>query len=150
MKRLATLLIVIMFAAACGKQSGPGVPDGVASDLKEQAKLDDEVAREEIADPNHAEAREWLRNPQHTVFEGERRRIVSLVDEFYAAGATKVYVTGIEKIMDSDVTATLVVELPSDKATRKKIFDVESAWQKEVGDEPTPEVDQKYLRILLD
>src|SRR5262245_57509476 len=146
MKRLGTFVTIILLASAiaalvaCGKSGGES-SDGPPSDLKEQAKLDDQVAREEINEPNHAEAREWLRNPLHTVFEGERRRIVSLVDEFYAAGATRVLVTGIEKIMDSDVTATLVVELPSDKATRKKLFDVESAWQKEVGDEPTPDVD---------
>ncbi|HEU4388969.1 MAG TPA: hypothetical protein VFV34_14310 [Blastocatellia bacterium] len=146
---LITILIAeLMGCAGCGRQPGDGVSG--SADRKDQARETDDLAREELNDPNHAEAREWLRDPSHILFEGSREHVVTLVDQFYRDGAVKVWVTGIERIMDADVTATIVVELPDGKASRKKIFDVEASWQKDAGEDPAVDVGQKYLRILLD
>jgi hypothetical protein len=144
------IALLVIGIAACGKDSPANGSGGATSERKEQAKVDDEVAREELAEPNHAEAREWLRDPSHILFEGSREHVIALVDQFYHAGAPKVYVTGIDRLMDSDVTATIVVELPAEKGARKKVFDAEASWQKDAGEDPALDVGQKYLRILLD
>jgi hypothetical protein len=141
---------VLAGSLACGKTTGEVTETGSDPDAAEQARADDQTAREELAEPSKAEAREWLRDSSHILFEGSRPRVSGLIDDLYDNGAVKVYFTGIERLFDSDVTATIVVELPDDKSSRQKVFAVEAAFQTEAGEQPAPDVGQKYLRILLD
>ena len=144
---IGVVICGLMTVTGCGKSA-----DGVSgdSDKKDQARETDELAREELNEPNHAEAREWLKDPSHIPYERPREQVITLVDQFYREGAVKVSVTGLEKRMDSEVTDAMVVELPSGKAARKKIFEIEASWQNDAGDDLAIDVGQKYLRIRLD
>jgi hypothetical protein len=72
------------------------------------------------------------------------------VDEFYAAGAVTVYVTGIETLGGTEVTETMLLELPKDSAARAKVFEVANRFDETIDSDPEKDVGQKYLSFALD
>lgn len=98
------------------------------------------------------EARQWLAGANHAMFEISNADAQELVEAAYSAGATKVYVSDAEDNHgQGEVGSTLVIEIPADQTTRKKIFAAEAAWWKKRGeDEGTPDQGQKYLEVFTD
>lgn len=106
--------------------------------------LDREVEKE-LAEGKF-EARAWLGAPGHVVFEYGNENARKLVDGLYAGGAKAVWVTGVETMGASKVTASLVVELPADKASRGRVL----ALCRESVECGASDVGQKYVGLSLD
>jgi hypothetical protein len=115
-----------------------------------------------LGHPTATEARAWL-----ALEDGVSRTLgqsdsVSLcrafVEELYAAGAIRVTATEMDRyeldeldgVTYHENTGRLVVELPVDPARRKKLFRVEAKVARGVGFDPTDDVGQRYLFLMLD
>src|SRR5262245_16630650 len=137
--------------AACGGGSSPAPGGGaIAGDAAGRARENEKHAQESLSEPNKAEARAWLADPAHALFEGDRAEVVKFVEELYQQGAPEVYVTGIETIGETPVTASLVVVLPTDKASRAKVLESVNKLLSEMDESPLPDVGQKHVFIALD
>ena len=110
----------------------------------------DKDGDEELEQPNKAEARQWLRAPSHEVFKGNKQEILKLVDEFYAAGAVTVYVTGITTLGGTEITDSVLLVLPKDTAARAKVIEVANRFWENIQNDPEKDVGQKYLSFVLD
>src|SRR5262249_14998678 len=85
--------------------------------------------------PNAAEAKNWLLSTdKHVVTHGTRAEAVRRVTELYNLGAKKVTVVEIEVVQDQvrpgdrkrtshEEAHHVVIEMPDDHASRRKIFD---------------------------
>lgn len=152
-KPVMLLLATVLFAAlaGCGGSLRGSIDSEEASaDPKAVAAEEDRIAQEEISTPDKAEARSWLRDPSHVIFEGSKEAAARLVEDLYNAGATEVYVTGIVEFGDEKLTASLVALLPVDREARRKVFEVEAGFKREIEEEPAQDVGQKYLRFIFD
>jgi hypothetical protein len=105
----------------------------------------DREAEKELADGKF-EARAWLTAPDHAVFEYGNENARKLVEGLYARGARAVWVTGVETMGKSKVTASLVVELPADKDARGRVL----ALCREAVECGASDVGQKYVGLALD
>ena len=137
-------VVISVLAAACA-----GEDPKVVEARKAAEDTDKEIAND-LAAPNHAEAREWLRRPAALGFKLSVDEMRQMVDELYTAGATTVYVTDIEEFQGRQIAAILVAELPPDQAARQSLFEWQGAFAKVSEAEPARDVGQKYLRIVLD
>ncbi len=109
--------------------------------------------------PGSAEAKNWLESSdKHMVTHGTRAEAVRRVNELYNLGAKKVTVVEIAVVEDQvrpgdrkrtshEEAHHVVIELPDDHASRRKIFDF---MAKTLGqDFPAEESGQKYLNMEL-
>jgi hypothetical protein len=131
-------------AAACTSE------DPKVVESRQAAEATDREIASDLAAPNHAEAREWLRRPVALGFKVSVDEMRTMADELYAAGATTVYVTDIEEFQGREIAAILVVQLPADEPARKRLFEWENAFAKATETEGARDVGQQYLRIILD
>ncbi len=122
----------------------------VSEDESSEAKDSDKQIEEWLAEPDNAEAREWLQSDSHILFEGDKETAGKLVSDLYSAGATQVWIIGIAELGDSEVAAAFVAVLPADTAARKRVFAVESDFQKLIDGEPSRDLGQKYLHFSFD
>jgi hypothetical protein len=122
----------------------------VSKGEKSEAEESDKQIEEWLAEPDNAEARKWLQSESHVLFEGDKETASKLVNDLYGAGATKVWVIGISEINDAEVAAAFVAVLPADAASRKRVFAIESDFQKMIGGDPTRDEGQKYLHFSFD
>lgn len=142
---MAAVLLALCLTA-CGKTPPP--PIQPATDVGAQ----DRACEEELKAPDHAEAREWLK-PEHVNHGGFKvgaEEMRNMTEELYQAGAVQVWVTGIEKVGDGEISASMLVELPKDPAARKRIFEWEAKLYGEEGETGTRDAGQKYLPLGLD
>ena len=151
---IVTLAALLVIGTACGKKETTDInPKDTAdqkSDVVDVVALDKE-GDEELAETNQvAEARQWLREPAHALFKGDRQSVMKFVDEFYAAGAVTVYVTGIETVGGTEVTETMLLVLPRDSAARAGVFEVANRFDETIDSDPEKDVGQKYLSFALD
>lgn len=146
LRTIVALLLAGLSTAGCGDTA----TEGDRPDPKVAAAAEDRLAEEEINAPDKAEARSWLREPSHVIFEGSKDAAIKLVEDLYRAGATEVYVTGITEFGDSKLTASLVAVLPNNPDARRKVFEVQAAFMREIEEEPAADVGQKYLRFIFD
>ena len=65
------------------------------------------------------------------------------VDRLKEMGAVEVYGA------DRHMTRYLVIELPTDPAQRKELFDYEHRWHTEMRQKPAQDVGQKYLKLSM-
>lgn len=65
------------------------------------------------------------------------------VDRLKEMGAVEVYGA------DRHMTRYLVIELPTDPAQRKELFDYEHRWHTEMHQKPAQDVGQKYLKLSM-
>lgn len=148
-----SVVALLLTGAGCSKKEGTGSNSAASVESKPEvvnvAELD-KAGEEDLASPNKAEARQWLKAPSHVVFKGEKQSVIKFVDEFYAASAVTVYVTGIEKLGNTDVTETLLVVLPKDSAERARVFEVGNRFGQTIHDDPDKDLGQKYLSFVLD
>src|SRR5262245_40215945 len=104
---------------------------------------------------NTAEARKWLTERKN----GEVRTLgelesadesLAFVEELYAAGAQKVMAVEIDISNAGQNTGKLVIELHPEAKWRKRCFEIQGTIARKQGYDPTPDVGQKYLFIMLD
>src|SRR5262249_37366932 len=114
-KGLATGLVVLLAATAlgCGKRDAGGSSAASAkgaereSDQSREARFD-KHAEEQIASSQAFEARKWLKTTRHVIFKHANQQVAQLVDEFYQAGASQVYVAGVEEHEGSQFGTMLI------------------------------------------
>lgn len=102
-----------------------------------------------------AEARKWLKSPLHTIIGEDKKRVLKFVDDFYAAGATKVYLADITthfngKNPPTESAKCLLVVTPQDEEARRIFFVVHWQVVKTIGFDGDGDVGQKYTWYLLD
>jgi hypothetical protein len=122
----------------------------VAKDERSEAEDADKQIEEWLAEPDKAEARNWLQSDSHILFEGDKETAGRLVSELYSAGAKEVWIIGISPLADVEVAAAFVAVLPDDTNARKRVFAVESDFQKLIDGEATSDTGQKYLHFSFD
>jgi hypothetical protein len=110
----------------------------------------DKLAEEEIKAPNAAEARAWLSVPANAIFEGSKTEVIALTESFYRVGCPKVYVTGIEKLGGTFISASVVAVLPSDTSQRQGAFKVENEFSQKQGESGSKDKGQKYIWLSFD
>lgn len=151
---IAGLLVALSLAlCGCDKRVLPGTstrttgePEAEVVDVATLDKLGDE----ELEEPNKSEARRWLKVSSHSVFEADKPTVIKFVEEFYAAGAKIVYVTGIERLGGTEVTASLLLVLPKEAAARAKVFEVAQRANEAFDSDSEKDIGQKYLSFTLD
>ena len=148
MRRFRHTALCLLVASGLGWACASEDPK-VAEARKAAEDTDKEIA-DDLGAPNHAEAREWLRRPTALGWKVSVNEMRTMADELYAAGATRVYVTGIEEFQGREIAAILVAELPASEAGRRSLFAWESTFAKATEAEPARDVGQKYLKIVLD
>ncbi len=107
----------------------------------------DAMVEEELAAGNYAEATNWLHEPGNMLFEGDSEAVQELIDDLYAAGANSVWFTGIEDFGGAKVSASIAVDMPSDPSVRAELLLLEAEFW---GEDPQPDVDQRYLSFYFD
>ena len=110
---------------------------------------DDAWVSEEVAQGAAEPAQGWLDVQNHATFEAPPDQLRNLVDDFHAAGASNVWMVGIEEFAGARLSDTVAVELPPPGLTREQIFAVEAAMWGDYG-EGTPDVGQDYLVVSFD
>jgi hypothetical protein len=162
-KSLAIGLVAVLAAVAvgCGKREEIGPSEGKASapgakaaehgdsDLARATRFD-QYAEKAIASSKAFEARTWFKTPKHVVFKHGNQQVTQLVDEFYQAGATQVYVADVEEHGGTQFATHLIVTLPKDAAGRTETFSVAKKAEQLTQTDPISDVGQKYLLFSLD
>lgn len=141
------LLIVALAAFMMGCMTASV---SVAKDETSEAEESDKQIEEWLAEPDKAEAREWLKGDSHILFEGDKETAAKVVANLYSAGAKEVWIIGVTEFGGSEVAAAFVAVLPSDPAARKRVFAIESDFQKLMDLEATRDTGQKYLHFSFD
>jgi hypothetical protein len=146
-----TLLAAIL--AGCGDRNAPEAEAQKKAEAEKALILSrDSAIAEDIASNRTAEARAWLKDDNHVIFEGNKAEVAKLVEDLYTAGAKEVYITGIVDIEGAQLSASLAVVLPDDPAARKRVFDIQRAlyksWEYEEG--ATEDIGQKYMDFTFD
>jgi len=160
------------YLEACARD--PSLPryedDGVKSKLKlpstkyrrrttaisdeERKQHDDHIAKL-LAKPNQAEARDWLANVPagtiRTVGEMELKGSQDVIEEGYAAGATRIIAVDIQTDAEKNgTTDCLVVELPATGVKRKRVFEWSNELAQQSGFDPDEDWGQTELFIFFD
>jgi hypothetical protein len=115
----------------------------------------DAAAVESLNMDGATEARAWLAaNAGGTVINLGKGKTKPTIDQLYQMGAKKVTVSGFAD-KDREIATILVIELPPDRAARKKLLDWENKTQKKLAEggdddlDPTEDVGQKYLEVYF-
>ena len=106
---------------------------------------------QEISSGNAVDARRWLQDPSHGMFEGDPEQAQALVDDFYEAGAPRVWFIDIVRLGEVLLSDSLAVELPEKNSQRKRVFQVEAAfWQRQEQGSQADDEGQRYLTVVFD
>lgn len=120
---------------------------------KEALKKFDLDCRREIRGRRTKELLSWLRpHPSQIINFGEltRREAIQFATELYKFGARKVYVIGIERDPDREMSARkLIVMLPTDTKARSDIFELCATKASSNRGVPTIGIGFKCLRVAL-
>jgi|SRR5688572_9575155 len=123
-----------------------------AVNSRRAAADNDMLCAELLAAPNHREAREWCGDPSSAA--GPKMSpddMLKVAEEFYTAGAERVYVTNIKQADDgASVSRSMVVALPQDGSGRKNLFAAEAKFARKMGEAPIGDIGQKYVMLSLD
>lgn len=103
-----------------------------------------------MASDKKAEAREWMKQPSHIFFKADPKEVGQFVEEFYQAGATKVFIADIEENGGNQYGEALLVVLPRDGSARAKLFEIGSRADTAYQNDPVTDKGQKYLYYSLD
>ena len=113
-------------------------------------KVSDQMAEEEIKATNAAEARAWLAESGNAIFEGDKAEVKALMEALYQAGCSKVYMTGIEKLGGTPISASMVAVLPTEPAQRQAAFKSAKDFAKKHGETGDEDKGQKYVAFSFD
>src|SRR5204863_8395865 len=134
---ISVIAVVLVIGAIVGLKMFGGKP-------KVPMKGNDAAIVEQLNDENGTEARKWLgQNPSRMVMGLSRKQAEYRVDELYRMGAKQVMCMG------GVVSTTLAVELPTDPAKRKELFDWAKKWHNEMGEKADVDVGQNWLMIKM-
>jgi hypothetical protein len=136
-------------------------PSGVLERVYRNSVNQEYVARvykdedKDFAESKKAEARTWLKSPLHTILGEDKKKVLRYVDDFYAAGALKVFVADIEtqtngKNPPTEHAKYLCVVLPKDEDSRHQVFRVHWQAVREWGFDADDDVGQKYTWYPID
>jgi len=142
---LCAATLTAMVFLAC---SGPG-DTSFDDDLVDYDEID-QIAQEDVDAPESAEARGWLAVPSNAIFEGSKDEVSALTEAFYSAGCPRVYITGIERMGGTQVSASMVAELPSDPSARSAALEIANEFYREQGEGDLGDRGQRYLMLLFD
>jgi hypothetical protein len=121
----------------------------------DEGKAIDELATKLVAGPKVREASAWLkesRRPSRSLGEARgQEESLRLVNKIYTLGALAVHSVEINGKPDEDQNSgRLVVELPRDARSRKRLLKLSGALAKEMGFDPDQDVGQRYVIVMLD
>jgi len=145
-------ILALFFSLGCeDERAGGPAAGGAAREAPPEQRID-KAGDEIMASDKKAEARQWLKDDNHVLFKfrGGKKKLSDLVDEFYSAGAEKVYVGNIESEAGKDFAGTVLVVLPEDFAARSKLFKIDERVGPELQEDPVADRGQKYLYYSLD
>jgi hypothetical protein len=118
--------------------------DSESTDPKAMAKKSDSFALEELGKAKHP-AKEWLMNTSNGTFKAKKADVVKVVDDCTAAGAIGAWVGEAEELEGKKLIDHLFIEVPTDPAKRKAIFEVYNKDIEGWVDEPQKDSGEKYL-----
>ncbi len=154
--RLAALLAVLSltpFGGLACEQAGDNTSEETeqteTTDTPSAAEIN-QFVEEALKEAPHAEARAWLADSRNMLFEGDRDYVKKLVEDFYAAGASDVRMTGISEIGGRQVSASFVVFLPTDASARARCFEIYNRYNTDMGEDAEKDVGAKYLFLSFD
>jgi hypothetical protein len=130
-----------------------GIGAGAVSADSERGQSVEEIDREcaaDLAGDDCREARAWCRDPKSMGFELSASEMLEIAESFYTAGATAVHVTGISELGGRNISASMVVTMPSDAAARKRVLAAHAEFAQRADITPAKEEGQKYLPLGLD
>lgn len=153
---LAVAAIAVLFSLGCeDERAGAPAAGGGAGMQAGEVPLEQRIEKagdEIMASDKKAEAREWLKDDNHLLFKFHdgKAGLIKIVDEFYAAGAEKVYVGNVESEAGKDFAGTVLVVLPDDFSARTKLFKIDERVAPVFDEDPAADRGQKYLYYSLD
>lgn len=136
-----SVLLAVLVGAVVGLRSlgGGGKAKSSAPALGEDDKVESL-----ISDQDGTEARQWLADRPGRMLSGmTSSQAEHRIDDWYTMGATKVYAFG------GTMTMNIALELPSDPAKRKALFDWTNDWNAKSLIPRASDVGQKYLLVRL-
>jgi hypothetical protein len=150
---LAVAAMAVVFSLGCEDQQAgaPAAGGGAAGEAPPEKRID-EAGDKIMASDKKAEARQWLKDDNHVLFKFREGKagLAKIVDEFYVAGAEKIYVGDISTEAGKDFAGTILVVLPEDFAARTKLFKIDERVGPEFQEDPVADRGQKYLYYSLD
>jgi hypothetical protein len=148
----AGVLLLALFVVLGMTTGGSTARSSYDDEDTEAVAGDAEIAQ--LIATRRLEAKQWLADPNHIVFEYGRENALKMTNDFYTAGAVGVYAVNVDEFEGKQITASFAVELPTDPAARKRILDKEAELMygsvEVAGEDRTPDTGQKYLMIHVD
>jgi len=143
---LAVAMLGLLAVAACKKKGAVDTSDPAVKAALEAGRQ----CAASLREPSHEEARAWCApaRTENMGFELSKEQMLAIVEEFYAAGAARVEVVGIEPLGDRKVAAQLAVLLPQDILKRNDVLALTAKFDE--GDKPTVDARQSCLLVNLD
>jgi hypothetical protein len=97
------------------------------------------------------DARQWIKDKNHTLGEMDWRASKRLVDRLFALGCVKLLACEIDVYDDGhENTGHLVVKLPKERSTRAKLFLTLDKLTEDAGYTPGQDDGQRYFYVKLD
>jgi outer membrane murein-binding lipoprotein Lpp len=156
--RITALLLAVLGIAGCSKQSSDSASDSAEIEAPEFASkkmvLDtDKMAEDVLQSANKMEAADWLkRYPKSQIGDDEEGRPIllsAIVARLNQAGAQRVVVEYV-KLGQGELLAAMVVVLPTEPASRQKLFAMEPELSQLCDQTPVTDRGQKYLHYSFD
>jgi len=154
---VATLLALVM-VVGCTKQSSDSSETATESDAPEVASKKmtseiDKMAEEVLQSEDKMEAGDWLkRYPKSQIGEDEEGRpmlLAPFVARLREAGAQRIVIQ-TAKIGQGEFLVGMVVVVPADAATRRKLFAMDAQLSQLCQQTPVIDRGQKYLHYSFD
>ncbi len=120
-------------------ESVPAGPAAFDPDVADPKGIDAECLR--LLGRRKEEARAWARGPGPRL-DPDGPGVVARAEQAYQNGAKEVYVVGLDPDEDGDIIPSLVIVLPDDAPSRKRLFDWYHAFRHD-----TPDAGQKFLLL---
>ncbi|MBI1756546.1 MAG: hypothetical protein HYR64_05510 [Fimbriimonas ginsengisoli] len=147
MKPLAILLLLAASLGCSHPSAGPPTVNSEASEKATQRKEDaDDFA-------SGKEARAWLADDKHVLFKASKEGVSKLVGDLYAAGAPELRfgkIVSDKDLGDREFAGVLIAKLPTEPATRNRVFEAMNAFWKQMGDDPVKDEGQEFAGFMLD
>ena len=133
----------------------PPVPPPPPKEPRPPAKVSDDLPLELLKGPAVREALAWLEEscePSRSLGEGTTQASsLRLVKKLYSLGAVNVHAVEIDGEPQDDQNAgKLVVELPQEAASRKRLLQYSGRLARKLGFEPDHDTGQRYVFLMLD
>jgi hypothetical protein len=147
----AALFVMPALLAGCEDQNagpaaaGPAATDDSGGGKESLIQRIDKHGDEIMAADKKAEARQWLKDPNHGFFKANRDQVAKFIEDFYSAGADQVIIGDMETLEGKELAGALLVVLPKDAAARAKLFEIGKRAGDLYQEDPVGDQGQKYL-----